>query len=253
VAEVSADGTVTLPEAREVRAIEHQGRPEHRKPRGERTPEQGQRLASRCQRPDDRSPPGLSLRARSRWWGAARAEGQNRKRPGNGRGGGEPSTSGRLPAPVQPTGHPGRAVAAGTCTGGRTGECGLAGPTSQRCELAWPHRRWAGWPGGCGRWGWPRVGGGPAAAKHLGTAGSGAADVAAAARRRGPAQAATRPWRAGRGEGWVAPGDQPVGAGLAARQPPRHTALVVAPMACPPPGARGRRQWRRRAGPERGR
>jgi hypothetical protein len=71
VAEVSADGTVTLPEAKEVRAIEHQGRPEHRKPRGERTPEQGQRLAPRRQRPDGRSPPRLSLRARSRWWGAA--------------------------------------------------------------------------------------------------------------------------------------------------------------------------------------
>jgi hypothetical protein len=67
VAEVSADGTVTLPEAKEVRAIEHQGRPEHRKPRGERAPEQGQRLSPGDIARTTDSPPGLSLWALAHW------------------------------------------------------------------------------------------------------------------------------------------------------------------------------------------
>lgn len=40
VAEVVADGTVTLPEAKEVRALEHQG---HRRPQGERAAKKDQR------------------------------------------------------------------------------------------------------------------------------------------------------------------------------------------------------------------
>jgi hypothetical protein len=122
VAEVSADGTVTLPEAREVRAIEHQGRPEHRKPRGERAPEQGQRLASPSQHPDDRSPLVCRSGRGARWWGAAscgEGRGTNEKHPGDSRGGGGAVGFRVLPLPLHPAGHLGSAVTAGTYAGGR--------------------------------------------------------------------------------------------------------------------------------------
>jgi hypothetical protein len=141
VAEVGADGTVTLPEAKEVRAIEHQGRPEHRKPRGERTPEQGQRLASRHQHPDDRSPPELSLRVRSRWGArraAVRVEGQTKNTRATAGGEGELSASGCCLPYCIPQATRGGLSRRALAPGAGPGSAALQGPPRSAASLLGP-------------------------------------------------------------------------------------------------------------------